>query len=132
MPLILRGMMPAPGQVDRRYYLIRVQVQRRRVCLSSGVLNRPLALKKEQMVVNALRSDLTISQEDLVALVRGKHSLVCRVPVLPSRADLAFVPMTLKQACDQALRDRLPWGRGKRGWADSLSRVFTNLVRGRG
>lgn len=72
MALRLKGKAPEHGEVDRRYYMIDVQEGRRRERLSSGTRNRALAEKKEQLVVDALRRDLSIPKSELVALVRGE------------------------------------------------------------
>jgi integrase len=122
MPLRLKGRVPEPGQLDRRYYMIDLQEGNRRVRLSTGVGDRLHARAKEQLVLDAMRADRDIAQADLVEIVRGTRQLPqsdtsARTP-FPS---VATAPMTLKQACDQALRDHLPWGRSRRGWADSPS-----------
>lgn len=115
MPLRLKGNTPKPGEPDRRYYMIDVQEGNRRVRLSSGTRNRALAEQKEQAVLDALRADIEIPQEDLHLLVRGN--------VRAAQLSVARPPkgMTLKEACDAALSDREPWGRSKRGWADCAS-----------
>ncbi len=72
MALRLKGKAPEPGEADRRYYMIDVQEGKRRERISSGTRNKALAAKKEQMVVDALRADLSVPKELLVALVRGE------------------------------------------------------------
>jgi|GEM_PF-653612 len=116
MPLRLKGNTPQPGEPDRRYYMIDVQEGNRRVRLSSGTRNKALAEQKEQAVLDALRADIEIPHADLQALVRGN--------VRAAQASISRPPkgMTLKEACDDALCDRQPWGRSRKGWADCASR----------
>ncbi len=112
MPLRLKGTAPQSGEPDRRYYMIDVQEGLRRVRLSSGTRNKALAEQKEQAVLDALRHDIEIPHEELQALVRGN--------VRAAQLSIQRPPkgMTLKDACDDALSDRQPWGRSKKGWAD--------------
>lgn len=117
MALRLKGVTPKPGEPDRRYYMIDVQEGKRRARLSSGTRDRALAERREQAVLDALREDLTIPHEQLQAIVRGAPRASQAALVRTSGA------MTLKEACDQALKDRKPWTKSmRRGWADAPSR----------
>lgn len=102
MPLILKGTVK-PGQVDRRYYMIRVQVNDRRVVVSSGTRTRTDAEKKERIVVKALEDTPSITQADLVALVRGvghvRHVAAVR----------ASGGLTLTAAFDRCFADPHVW-----------------------
>jgi integrase len=77
MSLELKGTLKA-GQADRRYYMIRVQVDGRREVMSSGTRDRTAALVKEQAIVNALRAHPNIPKADLVAMTRGDSSAMHR------------------------------------------------------
>lgn len=46
MPLRLQGDAPRPGEPDRRYHMINVQVEKRRVLVSSGTRDRAAAERK--------------------------------------------------------------------------------------
>lgn len=107
MSLVLKGKLK-PGQPDRRYYMIRVQVDNRRVPLSAGTRDRKLAEKKEQLVVDALNANPGISKAELIALVRGKdHSLhKAAVRVGPARVQLG-------DAAKRCFRDPEVWGQIK-------------------
>jgi integrase len=71
MPLTLKGTLK-PGQPDKRYYMIRVQVNDRRVAVSSGTRDRVKAEGKERLIYDALSNNRDLTQADLVALVRGE------------------------------------------------------------
>ena len=71
MPLALKGTVK-PGQPDKRYYMIRVQVNDRRVVVSSGTRDRVRAEAKERLVIDALDANRDLTQAELVALVRGE------------------------------------------------------------
>ena len=116
MPLRLKGDAPKPGEADRRYYMIDVQEGLRRVRISSGTRNRELAERKEQQVLDAVRENPSITQAELQAIIRGA--------MRASQASLARVGpgLTLKEACDEALNDRQPWGKSRKGWAEAGSR----------
>lgn len=118
MALRQRGKEPAPGDLDRRYLLIDLQVRGRRVRISSGVMDRAAARAKEQLLLDELRADPSISHARLVELMRGGSCTPGRTEH-PSGA----VFLTLKDACDQALDDHEPWGRSRHGWAESRSRA---------
>lgn len=116
MPLRLKGTAPKPGEVDRRYYMIDVQEGKRRERISSGTRNLALAQRKEQMVLDALRNDINVPREYLVALVRG-DARAAQASLYRGPA-----PRTLKEACDAALNDPVPWTKAKHGWARARSR----------
>lgn len=116
MALRQRGKEPAPGDLDRRYLLIDLQVRGRRVRISSGSMDRAAAQAKEQLLLDELRADPSIPHGHLVELVRGGSRTPSRT-VHPSGAAI----LTLKEACDQALDDHEPWGRSRHGWAESRS-----------
>jgi len=73
MPLELKGTLK-PGEADKRYYMIRVQVHGRRVVVSSGTRNKKDAVDKESALVAALRANPKMPQSDIVALVAPKNS----------------------------------------------------------
>jgi integrase len=83
--------------------MIRVQVDGRRVAVSTGSNDEVDALAKERVIVAALRKNPRLAQADLVALVRGSGS---------SRysAELhADGGLTLKEAFDRCLRSPTTW-----------------------
>lgn len=103
MALRLKGEKPAPGESDRRYYLIDVQVECRRERLSSGTRDRALAERREQMVLDAMRADPEVPKVSLLALVRGQataHKLAAR----------SATGYTLGEATDAVLTDPTRWG----------------------
>jgi len=102
MPLELKGAVK-PGQPDRRYYMMRVQVNGRRVVMSTATRDRKLAEQREQMVFNALCKDATASKEDLMALIHGDHEARRRIAVR------AVNGMTLKEAFARCFRDTKGW-----------------------
>jgi integrase len=106
MPIELKGSM-RPGEADRRYYMIRVQVDGRRVVVSSNTRKKDLAQRKEAEVIKALNDDPTITQAEIVALIRGEGSLQHHAALRASGG------LTLKQAFDRCLRDVTIWGRLK-------------------
>lgn len=119
MTIELKGSAPKPGAPDKRYFMIRLQIDGRRLVLSAGVRDRRLALTKQQLAYDMLRADPNISREAVIEAIRGRsHSsrtgVSKRIPMVSAPAS-----MTLKQACDEALRDPLPWGRSKKGWRNS-------------
>lgn len=91
MSLKLKGTLKA-GEPDRRYYMSRVQVDGRRVVLSTGTRDRKLAERKEQEVIDALRRNPRIAQADLVGIMRGAGS--------PRHASAirTAAPLTVKEA----------------------------------
>ena len=80
MALRLKGRAPQPGQLDRRCYMIDVQVGNRRARLSSGVRDRALAQAREQLTLDTLRADRDTPHTALVELIRGKVSSTRRQP----------------------------------------------------
>lgn len=71
MVLRLKGKAPRVGEPDRRYYMIDVQVSKRRVRLSSGTRDKALAERRQRDVVDALHVAPQISDMTLRSLVRG-------------------------------------------------------------
>lgn len=102
MPLVLKGTVKA-GQPDKRYYMIRVQVNDRRVVVSSGTRTRVDAEKKERLVVEALEANRNITQAELVALVRGETH-IRTIAAIRSGGGL-----TLKTAFDRCFADPHVW-----------------------
>ena len=96
-----------PGEADRRYYMIRVQVDGRRVVVSSNTRKKDLALRKEAEVIQALRTHPTITQAEIVALIRGEGSLQHHASLRAAGG------LTLKQAFDRCLKSPTVWGRIK-------------------
>ncbi len=109
MPLILKGTVK-PGQQDKRYYMIRVQVNDRRVVVSSGTRNRVNAEAKERLVMDALAANRDLTQAELVALVRGEGHVRTVAAVRASGG------LTLKVAFDRCFADPHVW-RGIRAQA---------------
>jgi site-specific recombinase XerD len=103
MPLKLKGTVK-PGEPDRRYYMIRVQVAGRREVLSTGTRKHDLALRKEALVVEAITNDPSVSKAALVALIRGEDSLAAKAAMRANEA------MTLRDAFDLCLRSLSIWG----------------------
>jgi integrase len=106
MPLELKGTIK-PGQADTRYYMIRLQVNGRRIVVSSNTRKKDLAIRKEAEVAEAVRQNPLMTQADIVALVRGEGS-VSHASALRAEGGL-----TLKVALDRCLRDLTVWGRIK-------------------
>ena len=102
MPVKLKGHV-RPGDADRRYYMIRVQVDGRRVVVSSNSNDKAIALRKESMVINALRANISIPQEDIVALVTGSNTARHKAAIRHSGG------MTLKEAFDKCLKSPTIW-----------------------
>jgi integrase len=106
MSLELKGTLK-PGEPDRRYYMIRVQVENRRVPISSGTRDRKLAEQRQQMVVDAIRKTPKVTKEELVALIRGVQSPRHLAIVRQSKE------LTLKAGVARCFADRKVWGRIK-------------------
>jgi len=102
MSIKLKGTL-TPGQADRRYYMIRVQVDGRREVLSSGTRDRTAALLKEQSIVNALRAHPSISKADLIAMTRGDSSAMHRAALKQSNG------ITLHDAFARCFADPEVW-----------------------
>ncbi|PTR33032.1 site-specific recombinase XerD [Luteibacter sp. OK325] len=102
MPLKLKGSQLPSGR-DRRYYMIRVQVDGRRVAVSTGSNDEVDALAKERLIVAALHKNPRLAQADLVALIRGSGSNRCAAEL---HADGG---LTLKEAFDRCLRSPTTW-----------------------
>jgi len=111
MTLQLKGTVKA-GQTDRRYYMIRVQVDGRREVMSSGTRDRTAALVKEQAIVNALRANPNISKADLIAMTRGDASAMHRAALKQSNG------ITLHDAFARCFADPEVWRniRARRGY----------------
>ncbi|WP_235172469.1 tyrosine-type recombinase/integrase [Xanthomonas citri] len=110
MPLRLKGTAPRPGEADRRYYMIDVQVGNRRERLSTGTRDRHLAEKKEQNIIDALRDDPDVTSLELKRILRGERLAAIQERRQETKA------WSLKEACDACLRDR-----GEGGWGTALS-----------
>lgn len=116
MALRLKGAAPKPGAPDKRYYMLDVQEGYRRVRLSTGTRDLTAAQRKEQAVLDALRSDPSIPEDALRELIRGKaRSAQIAVAKAKARA------RTLEVAMSEALDDPIFWG-GKR----SIDTIRTN------
>jgi integrase len=107
MPLELKGTHPRPGEVDTRYYMIRVQHAGRRVVLSSGTRKPKEAAAKEQLILDALRTNPNVPKEALVALITGNGSARHRAAVKASEG------LTLREAFDRCLKSPSVWGGAK-------------------
>lgn len=110
MPLRLHGDFPKAGETDRRYYMIDVQVEGRRVRISSGTRDKRAAEQKEQAVVDAVRRDPEVTRGELLVMLRGQkrgHALA------GTRRTGGW---TFKDACDACLRNGDKW-LGRTGWA---------------
>ncbi|MDO4708229.1 MAG: site-specific integrase [Pseudomonadota bacterium] len=117
MALRLTGKAPKAGAPDRRTYQIDVQDGRRRIRVSSGTRNKALALRRQQDVLDALRDNPEVTLGELQVRIRGQYrgqaaSLTRHCPG----------SMTLRQACNVALDDPMPWGKSRQGWAKARSR----------
>jgi integrase len=108
MSLKLKGTVK-PGEADRRYYMIRVQVDGRREVLSAGTRDRKLAERREQDVVTALQKQPTITKAALTALVRGETHLRTLSALKASEG------LTLGEAFKRCFADPQVWGRIKSG-----------------
>lgn len=115
MPIRMKGSEPLPGAEDKRCYQIDVQEGSRRIRISTGTLDPTLARTKEQAVLDALRNNYEITRADLVALVRVSNRRA------HSASPKELHGMTLKEACNAALSDPLPWGRSRKAWVNSPS-----------
>lgn len=95
MPLILKGTAPGPGETDKRYYMMDVQVGKRRERLSTGTRDKDLATRKMREVSDLLAHNPQVSKDDLRALLRGelKAAAIARQQ---SRG------LSLKEVADQA------------------------------
>lgn len=113
MPLHLKGKRPAPGELDRRYYMIDVSEGNRRVRLSAGTKDKDRALAKEQAILEALQNDPGVSDDVLRAIVRGE---LRAARMAASRA----AGTTLTEAFDRALKDPRAWGPEKISRPDAI------------
>ena len=105
MSLELKGTERGIGH-DRRYYMIRVQVDGRRVVVSSGTRDFELAELRHQQVLDTLRNDPGVTQKEIVEIVRGeKHA--ARVGIM------TVLGLTLEQAFARCFHDPQIWGRIK-------------------
>jgi len=102
MPIELKGKV-RPGEADRRYYMIRVQVDGRRVVASSGTRNKSDALRKESALITALRENPKMTQADVVAAVTGNGSF------RHQRAVESSGGVTLRDAFDRCLASPELW-----------------------
>jgi integrase len=83
--------------------MIRVQLDGRRVAVSTGSNDEGDALAKERVIVAALHKNPRLAQADLVALIRGSGSNRCAAEL---HADGG---LTLKEAFDRCLRSPTTW-----------------------
>lgn len=102
MPLKLKGKIQ-PNGTDRRYYMIRVQVNGRREVFSTGHKDRVLAEKQEAVVVEALRNNPDIAKEDLIAIMHGDRKLAARAQ---ARSKMG---MTLQDGFKRCFEDTSGW-----------------------
>jgi integrase len=102
MPLFLKGSVK-PGQPDRRYYMIRVQVDGRRAVTSSGTRVKSDAERKEQSLLEALRKNPQMSQAEIVEAVAGKGTFRHQRAVVKSDG------VTVRQAFDTCLTAPQHW-----------------------
>ncbi|MGB8706030.1 MAG: site-specific integrase [Gillisia sp.] len=93
--------------VDKRYYVIDIQEGGRRVRLSTGTKDREAASRKEQLVLDMLRADETVTDDTLREAIRGKLR-AAKIGIRHASG------MTLKQAGEKAFRDPYTWGLIKR------------------
>lgn len=103
MALRLKGKMPAPGQPDRRQYMIDVQHMKRRVRIGTGTRNRDAALGKQQAVLDMLRAYPSVSDIELRKAVRGAEAAA---DVMRRRAQ----GYTVRDAFERAKSDPYTWG----------------------
>lgn len=117
MPIKLKGTVK-PGEADRRYYMIRVQVQNRREVVSSGTRDEKAALVKEQRVIEILRDNPDISKADLRKAITGPRGTAAR------RAQVQ-AGLTLEEAERRCMTDRELWGelRTKANYAHNMRAV---------
>lgn len=123
MALKLKGSAPRPGEADRRYYMIDVQVHGRRIRLSTGTKDRELALKNEQFVVDTLRVSPNTPESVLREGLRG--SLVAA-----KIAKRRGVGLTLREAFERGYRDPRVWGDIKRQDAIQYKQVILERIFG--
>lgn len=105
MALRLKGNRPAPGEADKRYYIVDIQEKLRRERLSTGTRDKELALRREQAVLDALREDPNISKDELKEIARG-----AAWKALKTRRDIKK-SKTFKEACNACLSDPNGWGK---------------------
>lgn len=98
----LKGVKPAPGEPDRRYYMIDFQEGNRRVRLSSGTRDKVLAERREQLALDAVREDINVPKETLLNLVRGST----RAAAIIQRNSSASPANTLKSTFDLVMHDK--------------------------
>lgn len=125
MPLRLKGAHPQPGEVDRRYYMLDVQVSTRRERLSTGTRNHDLAARREQAVVDAMKDDPEVSREALLILARGE-----RIGSKIAKRELGN--LTLEEAFNRALKDPDVWGQlasGGTDYATSANVIYKYIPR---
>lgn len=123
MPIELKGRHPAPGEVDTRYYMIRVQVAGRRVVLSSGTKDKRTATTKEQAVLDLLRANPNVSKEDLVAAVTGNGSLRHKAALRSSQG------LSLRASFDRCLKSPSVWaGKKTVSWYARQADVICGIL----
>ncbi len=81
--------------IDRRYYLIDVQVAGRRIRLSTGTRNKDLALSREQKVLDAIRADFLVTLDELREVAMGSARA--------ERFGFSSGQLGFGDACDQML-----------------------------
>lgn len=109
MPLYLKGAAPGLGVPDRRYYMLDVQVGKRRLRLSTGTRDKAKALDLEQRVLDALRADPTVTQDEIKRILAGTTLATVQNDRIVLRT------WTLKDTCEAILKDRKEggWGRAR-------------------
>ena len=105
MSLDIKGTVRRSGE-DRRYYMIRVQVDGRRVVVSSGTRDLELAELRQQQVLDAVRNDPGVTQKEIVEIVRGEKR-AARIGIM------TVLGITLEQAFSRCFHDPQIWGRIK-------------------
>jgi len=103
MSIRLSGKRPKRGYPDRRSYMLDVQVEGRRIRMSTRTRDKCAAVRKEQAVIEALMGDVNTPRDILEALVLGK----ARSARDAIRAKIT--QRTLKEAFSDALNDRNFW-----------------------
>ncbi|WP_266158372.1 tyrosine-type recombinase/integrase [Dyella silvatica] len=102
MTVYLKGKLK-PGEVDRRYYMIRVQRKTRRVVASSNTRDKALALRKEEEIVKLLDNNPDIPKADIIAAITGNGSHRHKAAVRAAGG------LTLKEAFDRCLKSPTVW-----------------------
>jgi len=103
MSIYLKGCVPKRGAADRRSYWLDVSVAGRRERLSAATRDKVQALRREQLVVDALMEDTSVPRDILKALALGQARTV------QAAAHAKRAARTLQEAFSDALNDRNFW-----------------------